>query len=142
MPSWTLLSFAVLIIVVALDLMYMYLMKQKYSSLEIVLYGIVPAAIVGILYTTLTKQQINAPKHWVDGCVFAIVGFSFFFAFLLQRIAQHKSPNVGYVNAIVYSSVLISVLVSALIFQDRLSPSAFVGCIFVVLGLIMITTSK
>lgn len=74
-----------------------------------------------------------------DGILFGVIGVASFFTFLMLRYAQKLAPNIGYVNAIMYSSVLLTIVATSLYFKDNISIHAFLGAVFVIAGIALIT---
>ena len=74
--------------------------------------------------------------------LFVLSGILSFYGFLYLREAQILSPNIGYVNSIVYSSVLLTIILTALLFKDHIDVSAFIGSILIIVGIYMISRTK
>jgi drug/metabolite transporter (DMT)-like permease len=87
------------------------------------------------------KKKLIKPNA-VHLSIFIISGILSFFTFLWLRQAQIASPNIGYVNVIVYSSVLITILLTSILFKDKLHPRGLLGAVLIVLGLGLITSIK
>ena len=61
---------------------------------------------------------------------------------LVQRHAQGMSPNIGVVNVIVYSSALLTMIATALVYGDAVSPKMVFGAILVIAGLCFMTMDQ
>jgi len=138
---WIYLSFIVLGIMAFQDIVHRYLMKIGYTPIELVLYGLIPTVIFGIIYVIYQKQKLIKPTP-VHITIFIVSGILSFFTFLWLRKAQIASPNIGYVNVIVYSSVLITILLTSILFKDKLHPRGLLGAVLILAGLGLITSIK
>lgn len=139
MEKWVLLSLFVLLFLAFQDIVHRYLMKEGFHAIEIVMYGLLPTVVVGGVYMLLQKLPLRTPSL-AQGGLFLLSGILGFVGFLFLRQAQIQSPNIGYVNAIVYSSVIVTVLLTPLLFQDKIHWQGLVGALFVVLGISLITS--
>lgn len=142
MDTWLQLSFLVLTLLAFQDVLHRYLMKEGFNAVEIVMYGMVPSVLVGILYMVLTNHRTYRKPSVAHLSLFVFSGVLTFFGFLILREAQLKSPNMGYVNAITYSSVIVTVIVTAILFKDKLHWQGVVGSVFIIGGLALITSIK
>lgn len=142
MDTWLQLSFLVLSLLAFQDILHRYLMKEGFNAVEIVMYGMVPSVIVGILYMYLTNHRTYRKPTISHLSLFIFSGVLTFFGFLIQREAQLKSPNMGYVNAIIYSSVLVTIILTAILFKDKLHWQGVLGSAFIILGLALMTSIK
>lgn len=123
------------------DILHRYLMKVGYGPIELVLYGLIPTVVFGIMYILYNKEKLVKPtvNHII---LFLISGVLSFFMFMWMRKAQISSPNIGYVNAIVYSSLLVTILLTVFLFKDKLHIRGLLGALFIIIGLALITSIK
>lgn len=142
MQQWVILSFITMGLLVFLDIAYKHLIKEGYTPLELTLYPMILGLVMGSLYVIASQSKMRLPQKRSDILSFLVVGFLFFVAFLTIRSAQHTAPNLGYVNAIVYSSVVFTILGTSILFGSALSIQAVVGSILVVIGISLITFKK
>lgn len=142
MQPWVVLSIVTMILLVLLDVAYKHLLREGYAPLELTLYPMILGLVVGSVYVVMAQKKLQLPKTTRDAIVFCIIGVLFFVAFLTIRSAQLTAPNIGYVNAIVYSSVVFTILGTALLFGSVLSTQAVLGSILVVTGISLITLKK
>jgi drug/metabolite transporter (DMT)-like permease len=138
---WIQLSFLVLGIMAFQDIIHRYLMKIGYGPIELVLYGLIPTVVFGLLYIIYTDTKL-VKLNAKTSLIFVFSGILSFFTFLWMRKAQINSPNIGYVNVIIYSSVLVTILLTAILFKDKLHPRALLGALFTIIGLGLITSVK
>ena len=136
---WIELSFLVFGILVFQDILHRYFMKLGYKPIEIVMYGLLPTVIFGILYMIYDSKKLKIPSH-KDSLLFIASGIISFFTFLWIRKAQILSPNIGYVNAIIYSSVFATVILTAFIFKDKIHIQGILGTLFIIVGMGLIAS--
>jgi drug/metabolite transporter (DMT)-like permease len=136
---WLSLSFLVLTLTVVQDLLHRWMMWFGFGSYELVLYGLIPTVLFGIAYVAINRIPLKKPqpKHLL---LFITSGILSFFMFHWMRTAQIKSPNIGYVNIIIYSSALFTIFATSLLFKDSLDPRAIVGAVLILVGLGLLTT--
>jgi drug/metabolite transporter (DMT)-like permease len=139
--KWLPLSFIVLCILAFQDIVHRQFMKAGFQPIEIVLYGFIPSIICAIIYVYWKSIQMRVPDKKYS-LLFIFSGILSFISFLLLREAQIKSPNIGYVNAIIYSSVVITIVVTSILFKDSFDIRGIFGAILIVLGLGLITSIK
>jgi len=139
--NWLQLSFIVLAIMAFQDIVHRQFIKAGFQSIEIVLYGFIPSIICAFIYVYSKSIQIRVPDKKY-GVLFIFSGILSFIGFLLLREAQIKSPNIGYVNAITYSSVIITIIMTSILFKDSLDIRGILGTIFIVFGIGLITSIK
>jgi drug/metabolite transporter (DMT)-like permease len=116
-------------------------MKIGFQAIELVLYGLIPSVLAGFVYIYWKKPSLKIPNK-MELLFFLLSGILSFIGYMLLRYAQIHSPNIGYVNSIVYSSVLVTILLTAVLFKDSLHWQGVVGSIFIVLGLGLVTSIK
>lgn len=138
---WIQLSLLVFFVMVFQDVIHRYLMKIGYGPIELVLYGLIPTVIFGLLYVFYNKQKLVKP-NLLHLTIFIVSGILSFYMFMWLRTAQINSPNIGYVNAIVYSSLLVTILLTVLLFKDKIHIRGVLGAIFIIIGLALITSIK
>lgn len=136
---WIELSFLVFGILVFQDIIHRYFMKLGYKSIEIVMYGLLPTVLFGILYMLYDSKKLKIPTQ-KEGLLFIASGIISFFTFLWIRKAQIASPNMGYVNAIIYSSVFATVVLTGLLFKDKIHIQGLLGTLFIIIGMGLIAT--
>jgi drug/metabolite transporter (DMT)-like permease len=141
MDGWYSKSILLLFILAFQDIVHRYLMKEGFRAIELVLYGFIPTIIATIIYIYYKKIKLN-PVNTTSGSLFIMSGLLSFFGFLLLRQAQIESPNIGYVNAIAYSSLLLTILLTALIFKDAISIYGYLGGFFIIIGIFLIAKTK
>jgi len=141
MSEWITLSFIVMFLWAFHDVVHRYFMKIGFNAIEIVLYGIIPTTIAAIIYVYYQNIKLTKPTLKQSG-LFIISGILSFIGFLLIRQAQLNSPNMGYVNAITYSSVIFTIILTSIIFKDKFSTQGVVGSILIIIGLAMITSTN
>ncbi len=141
MDGWYTKSILLLFLLAFQDLVHRYLMKEGFRAIELVLYGFIPTIIATIIYIYYKKINL-LPVNTFSGSLFIMSGLLSFFGFLLLRQAQIESPNIGYVNAIAYSSLLLTILLTALIFKDAISIYGYLGGLFIVIGIFLISKTK
>lgn len=136
---WLTLSFIVLVLTVLQDLLHRWMMWLGFGSYELVLYGLLPTVLFGILFVTYKKIPLKrpTPKHIL---LFTVSGILSFFMFNWMRTAQIQSPNIGYVSAIIYSSVLFTILLTGALFKDTLNLRAILGAALIIIGLGLISS--
>ncbi len=136
---WIELSFLVFGILVLQDIVHRYFMKLGYKPIEIVMYGLLPTVLFGILYMVYDSKKLKIPTT-TEGLLFIASGIVSFFTFLWIRKAQILSPNMGYVNAIIYSSVFATVVLTGFIFKDKIHVQGILGTLFIIIGMGLIAT--
>lgn len=141
MSQWIQLSFIVMFMWAFHDIVHRYLMKSGFNAIELVLYGIIPTAIAAIIYVYYKNIELKKPNI-TQGIIFIISGIISFIGFLLIRKAQLISPNMGYVNAITYSSVILTIIITYILFKDNLNIKSLIGSILIIIGLTLITINN
>lgn len=137
MKGWFNKSILLLFLIALQDVMHRYLMKTGYKAIELVLYGFLPTLIAAFFYVYYYEVKL-VPINYISGYVFLITGILSFISFMLLRVAQLESPNMGYVLAIAYSSVLLTMIFTKILYNDKLSMYSFVGLIFILFGIYLI----
>ena len=112
-----------------------------FNAIDLVLYGFIPTIITTIIYIYYKKIRLT-PLNTKYVSLFILSGILSFYGFLYLREAQIISPNIGYVNSIAYSSVLLTIILTAILFKDHLDISAFMGSILIIIGIYMISRTK
>jgi hypothetical protein len=139
--NWLPLSFVVLVILAFQDIIHRDFMKAGFQPIEIVLYGFVPSVLTAVAYIYWKSIKLRVPDKKYSA-LFVFSGIISFISFLLLREAQIKSPNIGYVNAIIYSSVVITIIATGVFFKDSVDLRGIIGAIFIIIGLGLITSIK
>ena len=139
MNTWLLLSFIVLFILALQDILHRYLMKEGFTAIELVLYGFIPSIIAALIYVYITSIKLRIPTKKHTG-IYILSGVLSFVGFLLLRQAQINSPNIGYVSVITYSSVMVTLFLTAYLFKDHLGWEGIVGSLLIICGLGLITS--
>lgn len=142
MDSWLRLSFFVLFLLAFQDILHRFLMKEGFNAVEIVMYGMVPSVIIGGIYMYMMSQSSFKKPTKLHIFLFVFSGILTFYGFLMQREAQLKSPNMGYVNSILYSSALVTIILTSIIFKDKLNWQGVVGSLFIIVGLGLVSSIK
>jgi drug/metabolite transporter (DMT)-like permease len=137
--NWLSLSIVVLIILAVQDIMHRYLMKEGFNAIEIVFYGFIPTIITAIIYIYYKSLQLRQPSITNAG-IFLISGILSFISYLLIREAQIISPNIGYVNAIIYSSAIFTIVLTGYLFRDNLEWKGILGALFIIIGIALMTS--
>lgn len=140
MKGWFNKSIALLFLITIQDVMHRYLMISGYKAIELVLYGFVPTLIASLLYIYYKEVKL-IPMNYKSGIVFLITGILSFVSFMLLRNAQLESPNMGYVLAIAYSSVLLTMVLTKILYKDSLSMYSFSGSVFIIIGIYLISVN-
>ena len=138
---WAQLSFVVFFIMAFQDVLHRYFMQLGFSALEIVMYGLVPTLLFGALYIWVKQIPLTKPS-WKHLALFVFSGVLSFFTFLWMRRAQILSPNIGYVSVIIYSSVILTILLTAYLFGDHINARGVLGSVLIVAGLGLVTSSN
>jgi len=141
MLPWFSTSLIVMGILSVQDIIHRYLMKKGYNAIDLVIYGLLPTMVCIGVYIYLKNIQLTKLTLQTSGW-FIASGILSFYGFLLLRQAQILSPNIGYVSAIAYSSVLFTVVLTALLFKDRIDKYGFAGAMLVVAGIYLISISN
>ena len=141
MKPWFFYSLIVLFILSIQDVLHRFLMKKGYHAFDLVLYGLVPTILFIGMYGFYTKQKLT-PLTPSATLLYLISGILSFYGFLYLRKAQIVSPNMGYVNAIAYSSILVTIFITAWLFKDSLQWQGWLGAIFVVISIGLISSIK
>ena len=141
MRSWFFTSLIVLGILAVQDILHRYLMKLGYNGIDLVVYGLVPTVLFIGLYVYIKKIKLS-PLNGTTTSLYLLSGILSFYGFLYLREAQIISPNIGYVTSIAYSSVLITILLTSIIFKDHLDIYGLLGSLFIVLGIFLISNTK
>ena len=137
--NWLSTSFVVLAILSFQDIIHRQFMKAGFQPIEIVLYGFIPSIIAAYIYVYWKSIKMTVPnKNYI--ALFIFSGVLSFISFLLLREAQIKSPNIGYVNAIIYSSVIFTIVLTSIIFKDSFDWRGLVGALLIVTGIGLITS--
>ena len=136
---WIQLSLLVFAILTLQDLVHRYFIKLGYGPIEIVMYGLIPTVLFGLIYMVYQSKKIKIPPR-KDLSLFILSGIVSFFTFLWIRQAQILSPNIGYVNAIIYSSVFATVVLTALLFKDTINLQGVLGTGFIIVGMVLIAS--
>ena len=137
--NWLSTSFVVLAILSFQDIIHRQFMKAGFQPIEIVLYGFIPSVIAAYIYVYWKSIKMTVPnKNYI--LLFIFSGVLSFISFLLLREAQIKSPNIGYVNAIIYSSVIFTIVLTSIIFKDSFDWRGLVGALLIVTGIGLITS--
>ena len=139
MDGWISTSFLVFVMLAFQDVLHRFMMKEGFGAIELVLYGFVPTMVTIVAYIYFKRIKLIRPNTY-QASLFILSGVLSFYGFLLLRQAQIDSPNIGYVNAIVYSSVLLTILLTALFFRDHLHWRGLLGAVLVILGIGLITS--
>jgi uncharacterized membrane protein len=139
MKPWFFYSSIVLLILSVQDVLHRFLMKKGYHAFDLVVYGLVPTILFIGIYGLYTKQKLT-PLTQISTILYIISGILSFYGFLYLRKAQILSPNMGYVNAIAYSSILVTIIITAWLFKDSLHWQGWLGSIFVVIGIGLISS--
>jgi len=139
--TWFSSSLIVFSILAFQDIIHRYLMIMGFKAIDLVLYGFIPTIIMTIIYIYYKKIRLT-PLNTKYVALFVLSGILSFYGFLYLREAQIISPNIGYVNSIAYSSVLLTIIITAILFKDHLDASAFIGSILIVIGIFMISRLK
>lgn len=141
MQRWVALSFFTMALLVIMDIAYKYLIRGGYTAIELTLYPMLIGIVTATLYIAFqrsTSQRLRIPR-FQDAWVFLMVGVLFFVAFLTLRWAQQAAPNLGYVNAIVYTSVVLTILGTSALYGSAITVEALFGSVLVVIGIFLIT---
>jgi len=141
METWYLKSLVLLGLLAFQDIIHRYLMIEGFKAIDLLFYGFVPTIIIIVLYIYY-KNITLTPLNRNYAFLFIMSGILSFVGFLLLRQAQIESPNIGYVSAISYSSVLLTIILTALLFKDRIDIYGFVGGLFIILGIFLISKTK
>ena len=136
---WIQLSAVVFLIMAVQDLLHRYFMQVGFTAIEIVMYGLLPTVLFGLFYIWYKQVPVKPPTP-AHLSLFLVSGVLSFFAFLWMRHAQLLSPNIGYVTVIIYSSVLLTLILTALFFGDRIHWQGILGAVFIVIGLGLVTS--
>lgn len=139
--TWFSSSLIVFSILAIQDVLHRYLMKVGFNAIDLVLYGFIPTIIATFIYIYSKKIRLT-PLNSKYIAIFIVSGILSFYGFLYLREAQILSPNIGYVNSIAYSSVLLTIILTAILFKDHLDISAFMGSILIIIGIYMISRTK
>lgn len=139
MPLWVTLSLALFGLLAVIDVSFRFLIQKNYAPIELVLYSLVPTLFAAVVYVLVQRTPLQMPKSIQDYGLFVGIGVLSFGAFLMVRRAQKIAPNIGYVNAIMYSSVLVTIVATSLLFKDALTTHAFFGAVLVIVGIWLIT---
>ena len=139
--NWLPLSFIVLVILAFQDIIHRYFMKEGFKSIEIVIYGLIPSIICAVLYIYWKQAKMKIPDKKYTA-LFIFSGILSFISYLLLREAQINSPNIGYVTAITYSSVVLTIIITGILFKDAIDMRGIIGAIFIIIGLGLITSIK
>lgn len=139
MPLWVTLSLVLFGLLAVIDVSFRYLIQKQYAPIELVLYSLVPTLFAAGVYVLVSRTPLQMPHSLHDYGLFAVIGILSFGAFLMVRYAQKIAPNIGYVNAIMYSSVLVTILATSLLFKDAITTHAFLGATLVIAGIWLIT---
>jgi len=137
--NWLPLSFIVLIILAFQDIIHRYFMKEGFQSIEIVLYGLIPSVICALLYIYWKSLKMRIPDKKYTA-LFIFSGILSFISYLLLREAQINSPNIGYVTAITYCSVILTIVITGILFKDAIDLRGIIGAIFIIIGVGLITS--
>ena len=137
--NWLSTSFIVLAILSFQDIIHRQFMKAGFLPIEIVLYGFIPSLITAYAYVYWKSIKMTIPDKKYT-LLFIFSGVLSFISFLLLRDAQIKSPNIGYVNAIIYSSVIFTIIFTSILFKDSLDYRGLVGALLIVIGIGLITS--
>lgn len=139
--KWLPLSFIVLTILAFQDIIHRQFMKAGFQSIEIVIYGFIPSVIAAFVYIYWKSIKMRVPDKKYTA-LFIFSGILSFISYLLLREAQINSPNIGYVTAITYSSVAISIIITGMLFKDSIDIRGILGALLIVAGLGLITSIK
>jgi uncharacterized membrane protein len=139
--KWLPLSFIVLAILAFQDIIHRQFMKAGFKSIEIVIYGFIPSVIAAFVYIYWKSIKMRVPEKKYTA-LFIFSGILSFISYLLLREAQINSPNIGYVTAITYSSVAISIIITGMLFKDSIDIRGILGAILIVSGIGLITSIK
>ena len=139
MPRWVTFSLILFGLLAIIDISFRYLIKKNYTPMELVLYSLAPTLIAAFAYLFLSRTPLQMPRSYTDIAIFLAIGILSFVTFLLVRHTQKMAPNIGYVNAIMYSSVLVTIVVTSLLFKDVITKHAFFGAVLVIVGIGLIT---
>jgi len=139
--KWLPLSFIVLAILAFQDIIHRQFMKAGFQSIEIVIYGFIPSVIAAFVYIYWKSIKMRVPEKKYTA-LFIFSGILSFISYLLLRKAQINSPNIGYVTAITYSSVAISIIITGMLFKDSIDIRGILGALLIVAGLGLITSIK
>ncbi len=137
--NWVFISFTTMVIVTVMDILYRYIMKKGYKPFDIVFYPFIIGILVALIWMLIGKHTITKFKCNIDCIVFIILGILFFMSFILLRNAQSTSPNIGYVNSIVYSSAVFTIILTSIVYGDHISIKAILGGVLILSGLFLIT---
>jgi uncharacterized membrane protein len=139
--TWFSTSLIVFSILAFQDVLHRYMMKVGFTAIDLVLYGFIPTIVMTMIYIYYKKIRLT-PLNTKYMALFVLSGILSFYGFLYLREAQILSPNIGYVNSIAYSSVLLTIIITAILFKDHLDTSAFIGSILIISGIYMISRTK
>jgi drug/metabolite transporter (DMT)-like permease len=114
-------------------------MKEGFQSIEIVLYGLIPSVICALLYIYWKSLKMRIPDKKYTA-LFIFSGILSFISYLLLREAQINSPNIGYVTAITYCSVILTIVITGILFKDAIDLRGIIGAIFIIIGVGLITS--
>ena len=134
MKPWWIYSWLVFAILFVQDILHRFLMKQGYNALDLVVYGLFPTFVTIVLYMWAQQKKLT-PLNRMSTGLYILSGVLSFYGFLYLRKAQILSPNMGYVNAIVYSSMVATIGVTAWLFKDSLHWQGWLGAVLVVIGI-------
>jgi drug/metabolite transporter (DMT)-like permease len=137
---WIQLSLFVLVIQVLQDVVHRYFMYLGYGPIEIVMYGLVPSVIVGLIYMAYQSKKIKIPTSR-DSIIFIVSGIVSFFTFLWIRQAQILSPNIGYVSIIIYTSAFATIVLTGLLFKDKIDVKGLIGSAFIIFGMVLVAST-
>jgi drug/metabolite transporter (DMT)-like permease len=138
MPQWIQWSFVAMFVLVMLDLLYRKFIADGYGALELTMYPLFLSSLIALAYIMMYRPKMKEIDK-KDVVPWMLAGVLFLAAFYMLRKAQGSAPNIGFVNAIVYSSVAITVISTALIYKDQLEIQQIVGTILVVCGIGLMT---
>lgn len=133
--NWLSLSFALFLVLAVTDLVYRYLYSRGYDPISLIVWS----SAIGLACALMYQQKIKVPRSPVEILAVVSIGLLFFLGFYLLRKAQSISPNLALVNAVGYSSVALTLLLTALLFKDPLTTRMLLGIACILGGITLIS---
>ena len=139
MISWIQLSFLLLFILVATDLVYRKLIDLGYDAISLVFWSSTIATALFVLFFALWKPKLKLPSSPSEALMLLTIGALFCIGFVVLRMAQIKSPNMALVSAISYSSVVVTLVLLHYLYGDKLTLKTLLGGVFIITGVFLCT---
>ena len=135
MPTWLVYSLVLWVLLAITDVVYRRLFGLGYDPVSLVFWSMAIGLVISGAYVWMSGETIKIPQTGEETLFIIGIGVLFFAGFYLLRKSQKEAPNLGAVNAIVYSSVVATLILMHVLYGDRLTWRMLFGGALIVFGI-------